>query len=117
MLVMRHVEQVIAAERYEELRKGWELADECTRLAADGHSLAEVLGRVADAINARVAVIDQNAFELVSAGSAHGGTARTALRLPSGAVASSSGLPSRGSGATSCCSPSWVPWLPSSPCS
>ncbi|MET3949237.1 PucR family transcriptional regulator [Arthrobacter sp. UYEF36] len=85
VLVMRHVEQIIAAERYEELRQGWELADECTRLAADGHSLAEVLGRVADAVNARVAVIDHNAFELVSAGAAHGGTARTTLRLPSGA--------------------------------
>jgi len=84
VLVMRHVEQVIAAERYEELRKGWELADECTRLAADGRSLAEVLAKVADAVNARVAVIDHNAFELVSAGAAHGGTARTALRLPSG---------------------------------
>jgi purine catabolism regulator len=85
VLVMRHVEQVIASERYEELRTGWELADECTRLAADGHSLAEVLGRVAHAINARVAVIDRNAFELVSAGVAGGGgTARTTLRLPSG---------------------------------
>ncbi|MDQ6740216.1 MAG: PucR family transcriptional regulator [Actinomycetota bacterium] len=84
VLIMRHVEQAIAAERYEELRKGWELADECTRLAADGHSLAEVLGRVANAVNARVAVIDHNAFELVSAGAAHRGTARTTLRLPSG---------------------------------
>ena len=84
VLIMRHVEQVIAAERYEELRKGWELADQCTRLAADGHSLAEVLERVADAVNARVAVIDHTAFELVSAGSAHGGTTRTVLRLPSG---------------------------------
>ena len=85
VLVMRHVEQIIATERYEELRKGWELADECTRLAADGHSLAEVLERVANAVNARVAVIDQNEFELISAGAAHGGTARTTLRLPSGA--------------------------------
>lgn len=84
VLVMRHVEQIIATERYAELRKGWELADECTRLAADGHSLAEVLERVANAVDARVAVIDQNAFELVSAGAAHGGTARTTLRLPSG---------------------------------
>ncbi|WP_326960118.1 MULTISPECIES: PucR family transcriptional regulator [unclassified Arthrobacter] len=85
VLVLRHVDRVIAAERYEELRKGWELADECTRLAADGHSLAEVLKSVANAVNARVAVIDLNAFELVSAGETHGGTARTTLRLPSGA--------------------------------
>lgn len=84
VLVMRHVEQIIAAERYEELRKGWELADKCTRLAADGHSLTEVLEQVADAVDARVAVIDHNAFELVSAGVARRGTTRTALRLPSG---------------------------------
>lgn len=84
VLIMRHVEKAIAAERYEELRKGWELADECTRLAADGHSLAEVLGRVADAVHARVAVVDENAFELVSAGAAPAGPTRTALRLPSG---------------------------------
>lgn len=85
VLVMRHVERTIAAGRYEELRTGWELADECTRLAADGHSLGKVLGRVAGAVNARVAVVDQNAFELVAAGTAHGHTARTTLRLPSGA--------------------------------
>lgn len=84
VLVMRHVELVIASERNAELRKGWELADECTRLAADGRSLSEVLERVAHAIGARVAVIDHNSFELVSAGAARGGTARTTLRLPSG---------------------------------
>ena len=84
VLIMRHVELAIAAERYEELRKGWELADGCTRLAAGGHSLAEVLERVADVVNARVAVIDHNAFELVSAGEANSGPTRTTLRLPSG---------------------------------
>jgi purine catabolism regulator len=87
VLVMRHVEQIIASERYEELRKGWQLADECTRLAADGHSLAEVLERVAHAINARVAVVDHNEFELISSGAVRSGTTRTTrttLRLPSG---------------------------------
>ena len=84
VLVMRHVDLVIASERNTELRKGWELADECTRLAADGRSLSEVLERVALAIEARVAVVDHNSFELVTAGAGHGGTARTTLRLPSG---------------------------------
>lgn len=83
VLVMRHVDLILASERSEELRKGWELADECTRLAAGGHSLAEVLARVAHVIDARVAVIDQNGFELMSAGEAGGGTSRTTLRLPS----------------------------------
>jgi PucR family transcriptional regulator, purine catabolism regulatory protein len=85
VLVMRHVDQIIAAERYAELRAGWELADECTRLAADGRSLAEVLDRVANAIKARVAVLDHDGFELISAGAPEGGTARTTLSLPSGA--------------------------------
>jgi len=84
LLVMRHVDLVIASERHAELRAGWELADECTRLAADRHSLAGVLERVAHAIKARVAVIDHNSFELISAGAAGGGTARSTLRLPSG---------------------------------
>lgn len=84
VLVMRHVDQLIAAERYAELRTGWELADECTRLAAGGHSLAQVLERVAAAVKARVAVLDHNGFELISAGTAGGGTARTTLSLPSG---------------------------------
>lgn len=84
VLVMRHVDRLIAAERYAELRTGWELADECTRLAAGGHSLGGVLERVAMAIKARVAVLDHDGFELISAGTAGGGTARTILSLPSG---------------------------------
>ncbi|WP_347110122.1 PucR family transcriptional regulator [Paenarthrobacter sp. S56] len=84
VLVMRHVEQVIAKERYEELRSGWELADECTRLAADGRSLATVLERVASFVQARVTVVDDVGFELIGAGDAGGGTARTTLRIPSG---------------------------------
>ncbi|MCU1574840.1 MAG: hypothetical protein JWO93_2922 [Micrococcaceae bacterium] len=86
VLVMRHADQLLAAERYAELRTGWELADECTRLAAGGHSLAEVLERVATAVRARVAVLDHNGFELLSAGTAKGGTARTILSLPSGGI-------------------------------
>ncbi|GAB3557895.1 hypothetical protein GCM10027405_03520 [Arthrobacter alkaliphilus] len=86
VLVMRHVEHNIASERYEELRKGWDLADECTRLAAGGQSLAEVLQRVASAISARVAVVDHSGFELVASGGAPRTTrtTRTTFRLPSG---------------------------------
>lgn len=84
VLVMRHVEQIIASERYEELRKGWDLADECTRLAAGGQSLAEVLERVARTISARVAVVDRSGFELMASAGEPEGTARTTLRLPSG---------------------------------
>lgn len=84
VLVMRHVEQIIASERYEELRKGWDLADECTRLAAGGHSLAEVLERVAGVVSARVAVIDHSGFELIGTEGRRNGKGRTTLRLPSG---------------------------------
>ncbi len=84
VLVMRHVESVIAIERYEELRKGWDLADDCTRLAAEGRSLALVLERVARSVHARVTVVDDGGFELIGAGTAGDGTARTMLRLPSG---------------------------------
>lgn len=84
VLVMRHVEQTLATERYDELRRGWDLADECTRLAAQGRSLVTVLDRVSEAIRARVAVTDQTGFELVSAGRAQTGAPRSSLRLPSG---------------------------------
>lgn len=84
VLVMRRVEQAIAAERYQELLSGWELADECTRLAAEGRSLQTVLERVADAVHARVAVVDQGGFELIRVGNAAVDATRTTLRLPSG---------------------------------
>ncbi|MCH6472405.1 PucR family transcriptional regulator [Sinomonas terrae] len=84
VLVMRQVEQTLAAERYDELRRGWDLADECTRLAAQGRSLTAVLDRVAESVEARVAVTDQSGFELVSAGEAPSSAPRSTLRLPSG---------------------------------
>lgn len=84
VLVMRQVEQTLAAERYDELRRGWDLADECTRLAAQGRSLVSVLERVADSTQARVAVADRGGFELISAGEAPPGAPRSTLRLPSG---------------------------------
>ena len=84
VLVMRQVEQALAAERYDELRRGWDLADECTRLAAQGRSLVTVLERVAESMGGRVAVTDQSGFELVSAGDASQGAPRSLVRLPSG---------------------------------
>jgi purine catabolism regulator len=84
ILVMRQVEQTLAAERYDELRRGWDLADECTRLAARGRSLVTVVDRVAESIGARVAVTDESGAELVSAGTAPSGAPRSVLRLPSG---------------------------------
>ena len=84
VLVMRHVEQVIATERYEELRRGGSWRTSVPGLAADGRSLATVLERVAPFVQARVTVVDDDGFELIGAGDAGGGTARTTLRIPSG---------------------------------
>ncbi|MEN2744361.1 PucR family transcriptional regulator [Sinomonas halotolerans] len=88
VLVMRQVEQSLAAERYDELRRGWDLADECTRLATEGRSLHSVLAKVAETIRARVAVLDESGFELVYAGTAPAASARSTLRLPSGGARS-----------------------------
>ncbi|QOT19842.1 PucR family transcriptional regulator [Paenarthrobacter sp. YJN-5] len=84
LLVMRHVEQAITEEHYEELRRGWDLADQCTRYAAQGGSLAGVIELVATATAARISIADRSGFELVATGSAPAGAARTTLRLPSG---------------------------------
>ena len=86
--VMRHVEQALAAERYSTLRKGWDIADQCTRIAAEGGTLADMVDRTAREAIARVAVVDHDGFELLSAGPFPAtrklrGT-RTSLRMPGG---------------------------------
>jgi purine catabolism regulator len=86
--VMRHVEQTLAAERYSTLRKGWDIADQCTRIAAAGGSFADMVERTAREAAARVAVVDNDGFELLSAGPFPEGRklkgSRTSLRMPGG---------------------------------
>ncbi|PQZ94880.1 hypothetical protein CQ018_05940 [Arthrobacter sp. MYb227] len=83
-LFMRHVWQILSTERYDEQRSGWELADECTRWAAAGASLGKVLEGVAAAVKTRVAILDEQGYELISAGTIQGTATRSVLRLPSG---------------------------------
>lgn len=64
--IARHVWQELAAARYSVLRDGWDLADECTRLATTGDGLVSVLRRVADALDADVALVEPDGFPLAS---------------------------------------------------
>lgn len=85
----RHIWQELAAQRYEIVRAGWELADECTRLATHGVPIVTVLQRIADAIDAHVALMDPAEFPLASAGVpvTRSSTAATTLALPGGSGA------------------------------
>ncbi|WOF22931.1 PucR family transcriptional regulator [Microbacterium betulae] len=81
----RHIWQELAAQRYEIVRAGWDLADECTRLAARGAPVVAVLERIADAVDAHVTLLDPGDFALAAAGRpARPGAASTALALPGG---------------------------------
>ncbi|MDQ4504237.1 PucR family transcriptional regulator [Sinomonas sp. ASV322] len=85
--VMRYVEQTLAAERYSVLRRGWEMADACARLAAVGGTLGEMVEHIAHEASARVAVVDRDGFELLSSGPllrGKGKRSRTLLRMPGG---------------------------------
>lgn len=86
----RQIWHGLAAERYEITRRGWSLADECTQLAADGALLPELLGRVADAVDGQVSLIDTEGFPIASTADTDAtgepktvpGGARTSLSLP-----------------------------------
>lgn len=82
--VLRDAQDKLAAERYEVVRHGAELADACTRIAAHGGTLADVLHRIASGIGARVALADSTGATLVTAGPGPGpgDEACTELALP-----------------------------------
>ncbi|MFB0836317.1 PucR family transcriptional regulator [Arthrobacter halodurans] len=82
--VIRHVWQTLGAERHAEMRAGWELADECTRLAAGGASLGTVVERISRVVDARLTVVDSAGYQLVAAGTVRKRSARTTLNLPTG---------------------------------
>jgi purine catabolism regulator len=84
----RHIWQELAAQRYEVVRAGWELADDCTRLATHGVPIVAVLERIAEEIDAHVALMDPGHFALASAGPAmRSGVPSTTLALPGGSGA------------------------------
>ncbi|WP_426626125.1 PucR family transcriptional regulator [Leifsonia sp. McL0607] len=83
----RHIWQELAADRYLTARRGWDLANECTQLAAEGATPALVLERVSASIEANVRLVDESGFTLARAGQfafAPGSGTRTALPLPGG---------------------------------
>lgn len=81
----RHVWQELAAARYEVVRAGWELADDCTRLATHGVPIVSVLERIAEEIGAHVALMDPDDFALATAGpSIRSGAPSSTLALPGG---------------------------------
>lgn len=80
--VLRDAQDKLAAERYEAVRHGAELADACTRIAANGGTLADVLHRIASGLGARVALADSTGATLVTAGAGPDGGPCTDLSLP-----------------------------------
>lgn len=68
--VLRDAQDRLAAERYEIVRRGAELADGCTRIAAAGGTLQDVLHQIATGTGARVSLADPAGATLVTAGAA-----------------------------------------------
>lgn len=82
VLVQRDAQDKLAAERYETLRRGSELAQDCTRLAASGGTLQDVLQRIARDVGGRVVLMDSTGTELLRAGSDGTLPARSEFTLP-----------------------------------
>ena len=80
--VLRDVQDKLAAERYEAVRRGSELADGCTRIAANGGTLQDVLHQISEDIGARVSLEDSTSATLVAAGPAGAYSGRTEFTLP-----------------------------------
>lgn len=67
-LVQREIQDRITAERYDLVRRGSELAQECTELVARGGTLQDLLHRIAERIAQRVVLEDRTGMELLRAG-------------------------------------------------
>jgi purine catabolism regulator len=80
--VLRDAQDKLATERYDAVRRGAELADECTRLAANGGTPQDVLHRISADIGARVSLQDSTGATLVAAGPAGTYPERTEFTLP-----------------------------------
>ncbi|MFI5614181.1 PucR family transcriptional regulator [Amycolatopsis sp. NPDC051903] len=82
VLVQREVQDRLSAERYEALRRGSELADDCTRIAADQGTMQDVLHRISEVVGARVSIQDSTGATLLAAGGEGSLAARTEFTLP-----------------------------------
>lgn len=88
--VTQSITERLENERLLELNRGWQLANECTRLITAGEGLHEVLRHVASDMGGSAAVLDdadvvlEEALDVQGdANSRPGRTGRTFLRLPS----------------------------------
>jgi purine catabolism regulator len=72
----------LSTERYEVVRHGSELADDCTRIAANQGTLQDVLHRISAAVSARVSIEDSTGATLLSAGPDGAFPARTEFTMP-----------------------------------
>lgn len=81
-LVQRELQDRVTAERYEMIRKGSELAQECTAMVARGGTLQDLLQRISEVLGRRVALEDRTGTELLRAGSPGYITERTEFTLP-----------------------------------
>lgn len=80
--VLRDAQDKLAAERYEAVRRGSELADGCTRIAANGGTLQDVLHEISEQVHARLTIEDSTGATLASAGPAGSYPGRTEFTLP-----------------------------------
>ena len=81
-LVQREIQDRITAERYELVRRGSELAQECTELVARGGTLQDLLHRISDRVGQRVALEDRTGMELLRAGASGPMYERSEFTLP-----------------------------------
>ncbi len=81
-LVQREIQDRITAERYDMIRKGSELAQQCTELVAKGATLQDLLQLISATIDRRVAIEDRTGTELLRAGEPGAITGRSEFTLP-----------------------------------
>src|SRR5690606_20981179 len=81
-LVQRDIQDRITAERYEMIRRGSELAQECTELVARGGTLQDMLQLIASATERRVVLEDRTGTELLRAGDPGTISGRSEFTLP-----------------------------------
>nr|WP_042178253.1 PucR family transcriptional regulator [Kibdelosporangium sp. MJ126-NF4]CEL13072.1 regulatory protein [Kibdelosporangium sp. MJ126-NF4] len=84
VLVQRDVQDRLSAERYEALRRGSELADDCSRIAVEQGTIQDVLHRISEVADARVSIQDSTGTTLLSAGGDGAFPARTEFTMPGG---------------------------------
>jgi purine catabolism regulator len=81
-LVQRDIQDRITAERYDMIRRGSELAQECTELVARGGTLQDMLQLIASVTDRRVVLEDRTGTELLRAGGPGPISGRSEFTLP-----------------------------------